>query len=181
MQAAIKTLVNLFERADAADYVGEPVSQAGHALQAAALASASGDVELLLAALLHDVGHLCFADAEQMDNVGTLEHEMLGADFLTALGFSRRVTSLVAGHVDAKRYLCAVEPDYFDALSPASVRSLELQGGLMLAEELEAFENGPDFSAAVALRRWDEGAKISGAHTPDFAYYLFHISASLNG
>ena len=180
MQAAIKTLVNLFERADAADYVGEPVSQAGHALQAAALASASGDVELLLAALLHDVGHLCFADAEQMDNVGTLEHEMLGADFLTALGFSRRVTSLVAGHVDAKRYLVATNQVYSDKLSDASRKTLSFQGGPMSAGDAEKFKQRPYYNDLLKLRAWDEAAKVPDKDVPGFAHYLPIIERHLD-
>jgi len=160
----------------------EAVTQREHALQAARQAEGAGSASpLITAALLHDIGHMLHKFGPEPAAQGIDDkHEDIGAGWL-AKRFGPAVSEPVRLHVDAKRYLCAVEPDYFDALSPASVRSLELQGGLMLAEELEAFENGPDFSAAVALRRWDEGAKISGAHTPDFAYYLFHISASLNG
>ena len=82
-------------------------------------------------------------------------------------------------HVDAKRYLCAVEPGYFEILSPASVRSLELQGGPMSEGEVGEFEALPYFAAAVALRRWDEGAKVADAATPDLEYYREHIRASL--
>ena len=83
--------------------------------------------------------------------------------------------------MDAKRYLCAVEPDYFATLSPASVRSLELQGGPMSPDEVQSFEAGDHFAAAVALRRWDEGAKVSDAATPDLAYYREHIRSSMRG
>jgi len=44
---------------------------------------------------------------------------------------------------------------------------------------VDEFEAGPHFAAAIALRRWDEGAKVSGQNTPDFEHYLPHISASL--
>ena len=46
-------------------------------------------------------------------------------------------------HVAAKRYLCAVEPAYLEALSPASVLSLELQGGPFDEREVAAFEASP--------------------------------------
>lgn len=180
MQAAIKTLVNLFKRATAADYVGEPVSQSEHALQAAALAQASGDVELQLAALLHDVGHLCFPDAEQMDNVGTLEHEMLGADYLTALGFSNRVATLVAGHVDAKRYLVSTNQVYSSKLSDASRKTLEFQGGAMSPLETQKFKNSPDHHDLLKLRAWDEAAKVPGKNVPGFEHYLPIIEQHLD-
>ena len=105
----------------------------------------------------------------------------MGERWLLSRGFSPRVARLVGGHVDAKRYLCALEPDYFATLSPASVRSLELQGGPMSPEEVQSFEAGDHFAAAVALRRWDEGAKVSDAATPDLAYYREHIRSSMRG
>jgi putative nucleotidyltransferase with HDIG domain len=171
VQAAIKILTNLFKLAAIADYVGEPVSQSEHALQAAALASTSGDVELMLAALFHDVGHLCFPDAEQMDNVGTLEHEMLGAEYLTALGFSRRVTNLVAGHVDAKRYLVATNQVYSDKLSDASRQTLGFQGGAMSVVEAEKFKQNPNYNDLLKLRAWDEAAKVPGKNVLGFEHY----------
>jgi len=178
--ATINILENLFKRADAADYVGEPISQSEHALQAAALAGVSGDVELQLAALLHDVGHLCFLDAEQMDNVGTLEHETLGADFLTALGFSRRVASLVAGHVDAKRYLVATNQVYSDKLSDASRKTLGFQGGAMSLAEAEQFKLNPNHNDLLKLRAWDEAAKVAGKNVPGFEHYLPIIEQHLD-
>lgn len=180
MQAAIKTLVNLFKLAAAADYVGEPVSQAEHALQAAALANASGDVDLVLAALLHDIGHLCFPDAEQMDNVGTLEHELLGAGYLTALGFSRRVASLVAGHVDAKRFLVATSQAYSDKLSDASRQTMGFQGGAMSPLEVEEFKLDPRHHDLLRLRAWDEAAKVPGKNVPRFEHYLPVIEQHLD-
>ena len=54
------------------DYIGEPVSQREHALQAAAharVAGASGAV--VLAALLHDVGHLQYQQEDSMAGFGT--------------------------------------------------------------------------------------------------------------
>jgi len=80
-------------------------------------------------------------------------------------------------HVDAKRYLCAVEPDYFAKLSPDSVRSLGLQGGPMSAGEIEDFRRHPLHAEAVRLRRYDEAAKDPRARTPDFDHFLRHVAA----
>jgi len=73
-----KSLENLSELG----YVGEPVSQLEHGLQAASLAINAGAGEhLVLAALLHDVGHWCDPDALQMEGLGALDHERLGAEY----------------------------------------------------------------------------------------------------
>lgn len=158
----------------------EAVTQREHALQAAQQAEGAGSTSALItAALLHDIGHMLQKFGPEPAAKGIDDkHEDIGAGWL-ARRFGSAVTEPVRLHVDAKRYLCAVEPDYFDTLSPASVRSLELQGGPMNGDEVDEFEAGPHFAAAIALRRWDEGAKVSGKTTPGFEHYLPHISASL--
>jgi gamma-butyrobetaine dioxygenase len=74
-------------------------------------------------------------------------------------------------HVMAKRYLCAVEPDYFARLSPASVQTLALQGGPLTEGEARAFESMPHARAAVAVRRWDEAAKDPAMAAPPFDHF----------
>ena len=54
---------------------------------------------------------------------------------------------------------------------------LELQGGLMSPDELEAFRAHPQHAEAVRVRRFDEAAKDPRATTPDFDYYLRHVEA----
>ena len=78
-------------------------------------------------------------------------------------------------HVAAKRYLCAVEPDYFGKLSADSVRSLGLQGGPMSADEISDFRRNPMHAEAVRLRRYDEAAKDPRAATPDFDHFLRYV------
>lgn len=158
----------------------EAVTQRQHALQAALQAeSAESTSALITAALLHDIGHMLqrFGPEPAAQGIDD-KHEDIGAGWL-AKRFQPEVVEPVRLHVDAKRYLCAVEHDYFETLSPASVRSLELQGGPMNPDEVAAFEANPHFAAAVALRRWDEGAKVADARTPDFAHYREHIRASM--
>jgi predicted HD phosphohydrolase len=171
VKSAFDVLSGLYQAAGDNDYIGEPVSQLQHALEAAALAqSACDDEELILAALLHDVGHLCFPDASSMGQVGVLDHEGLGADYLLSLGFSHRMVNLVGGHVSAKRYLVTTTPGYQQKLSEASQTTLGYQGGLMSAQEVAAFEAHPDRGAMLQLRAWDEAAK-SGKSVPNFSHY----------
>lgn len=150
----------LYERFGDSDYIGEPVSQIEHMSQAAELAMAEGfDDEVVLAAFFHDIGHICAEDAENMDGFGVVSHERLGADYLRRAGFSERLARLVEYHVQAKRYLTLKEPGYYERLSEASRRTLEFQGGVMTAEEAEAFEQDPLCAVSLRMRQWDELAK----------------------
>lgn len=150
-------------QAEHADYIGEDVSQLVHGLQAATLARRHSDPELVLAALLHDLGHIAPCDAFAMGAVGRQHHEHVGADILRGLGFSERVAALVAGHVDAKRYLVATRPNYGATLSEASRETLRMQGGAMAPDECERFRQGVHTKALLQLRAWDEAAKELGA------------------
>lgn len=163
---AVDTIIGLFERLGRNRY-DESVTQEEHALQSAQLADEAGaSPSLVAAALLHDVGHLLVA----RDRVPTtdLRHEAEGARSL-ARWFGPEVTQPIALHVAAKRYLCAVDPTYFDGLSPGSVRSLELQGGPMSEAEVERFAAMPGAEDAVELRRWDDLAKVVGRPTKELA------------
>ncbi len=53
---------------------------------------------MVIAALLHDIGHLLQDDPSRMSEIGAVDHEKTGADFLSAAGFSDRVVTLVQGH-----------------------------------------------------------------------------------
>ncbi|HEV7759072.1 MAG TPA: hypothetical protein VGO78_08790 [Acidimicrobiales bacterium] len=149
----------------------EQVSQLAHAEQTAAHARAAGASEpLVAAALLHDVGHLLHLATGQAD-----QHDRTGPEYLGGL-FPPEVIRPIALHVEAKRFLCATETDYRDALSPGSTASLARQGGPLSADEAVAFTAGPDAVDAVRLRRWDDQAKVDGLEVDPFAAYLELLS-----
>ncbi len=165
----------LFAESGADEYYGEPVTQEAHMLQCACLAEQNGaDAETVVAAFLHDIGHLLPAHSADafMDHYGRIDHERLGADFLRKRGFSEKVAQLIENHVNAKRYLTHKHPDYYADLSEASRQTLTFQGGPMTADEARSFENHPNFGAILRVRQWDEAAKIPDMPTPDVAYYL---------
>lgn len=167
MSGIVEKILALYERHGGIAY-GEDVTMREHALQCAGLAQSDGAApELVAAALLHDVGHLI---EEADDEYGYHRHDRSGAEFLAA-HFPPAVVAPVRLHVAAKRYLCATENDYFARLSPASVHSLEMQGGPMSRDEARAFESEPHHEAAVRLRRWDEDAKVAGAATLELVRY----------
>jgi len=166
-------LLAIYGGAGAAAYFGEAVSVTEHSLQTAYFARRSDAPDgLVAAALLHDIGHLIEPGADDIADWKTdAGHERIGSRWL-ALRFGPDVFEPVRLHVPAKRYLCATDPRYFAALSPASVLTLRLQGGPMGQAEAEAFEAGPHFRDAIRLRQWDDQGKIAGLPTPDFAHYL---------
>ncbi len=170
---AFDSLASLYDSPLAHELYDEAVSELEHGLQAAALAEAGGaSDELVVAALLHDVGHLLLGDLAPIEESLDADHrhEGAGARYLRQW-FGPGVAEPVALHVAAKRYLCSVDPDYPEMLSPSSVRSLEVQGGPMSPGQVEAFEASPRHGDAVRLRRWDDEAKVSGAATPPFAHF----------
>ncbi|MER5728144.1 phosphonate degradation HD-domain oxygenase [Streptomyces sp. NPDC002138] len=166
-------LAALFDGEGSAEYLGEAVTQAGHMLQAGALAEAAGaPAALIAAALLHDVGHFqgTVTGRDLMEGHQDNRHSHTGADWL-GQWFGPEVTEPVRLHVAAKRYLCAAEPGYFALLSEASVHTLRVQGGPMTAEQARAFEALPGAADAIAVRRWDERAKDPELATPGFAHF----------
>jgi phosphonate degradation associated HDIG domain protein len=175
----VERIIGLFrERGDAA-YIGEPVSQTEHALQAAWAAEKAGaSPALIAAALLHDIGHLLHSLPEDCAEDGIDdEHEKLGARWLAKF-FGSAVVEPMRLHVEAKRYLCSTEPGYLERLSEASVLSLRLQGRLFTPEQVRQFEANSFARAAVALRRWDEEAKVAGLTTPDLHHFRPFLEAA---
>jgi [1-hydroxy-2-(trimethylamino)ethyl]phosphonate dioxygenase len=166
----------LFQRRGSSLYGGEAVTQLEHALQAAALAEAENtDPALVVAALLHDVGHLLHDHPNDAPSHGVDDiHEQLAYDWLSNY-FGPDVTEAVRLHVHAKRYLCAVDPNYEQSLSPASRHSLMLQGGRLQDEEAQSFELHPYFAEGIRLRRWDDLAKVPGLETPNLDHFLMYV------
>ena len=168
----------LFSRRGDRAYFGEPVSMTQHQLQAAHFAQADGaSPELILAALLHDVGHLLEDVPDELSEwTVDARHEISGAEWL-AQRFPRAVSDPVRLHVPAKRYLCAVDASYIAELSPASRHTLELQGGLASDAEIAAFRAEPLWRAAVHVRRCDDRGKVAGLATPPLEAYRELIEA----
>jgi phosphonate degradation associated HDIG domain protein len=162
-------IIQLYSLYGGEEYSGEKVSQLEHMVQSAQLAKAEGfDDEVVLAAFLHDIGHIAekVTNENSMSSYGIKDHEAIGAYFLENRGFSFRITRLVASHVSAKRYLTLREPGYFDKLSDASKHTLEFQGGPMSDEEADLLEEDPLFREIIQMRRWDEAAKLENQPMP---------------
>ena len=149
-------------------YESEAVSQLDHALQCATLAEAHGAKELVTACLLHDLGHLYPEPAAPGIDA---RHEYRSLRGLKPL-FPPAITEPIRLHVEAKRYLCAVDPHYWSTLSPASQQSLIRQGGIFSAQAAAVFIAQPYAKDAVKLRIWDDQAKVPNLPTPDLAHFM---------
>lgn len=163
---------DIFDRRGDEEYLGEPVTMAQHMLQGATIAAENAmPEEIVVAALLHDIGHFTSEFGTfSMDDTEDRYHEEAGAELLEQF-FPSVVTDCVRYHVAAKRYLCATKPDYFKRLSEASIHSLNLQGGPMSAEEVAAFERNPNLKQIVQVRYLDEAGKRPDMDTPDYWHF----------
>jgi gamma-butyrobetaine dioxygenase len=180
-----ETIMTIYQSRGPEAYFGEAVSMTEHALQAAHFARLEDASErLVLAALLHDIGHLIDADVPADIAAWTRDaaHELVGSRWL-ASRFGSAVSEPVRLHVPAKRYLCATQPEYLSRLSSASIATLRLQGGPMSASEVAQFEQEPFGEDAVRLRRWDDQGKLPGLATASLEDYrgLLEALASSGG
>ncbi|MDX6486606.1 MAG: hypothetical protein QOF43_1759 [Gaiellaceae bacterium] len=182
MSALVDEIFRVFRDYGSEQYLGEQVSMTEHMLQAAYAAEQDGaPPHLVIAALLHDYGHFTHefpADAAE-HGIDTL-HEEAAYAFLTE-HFGPQVAEPTRMHVAAKRYLCATDPAYLGELSPASVHSLQLQGGPYSPAEIAEFEASPYANDAVRLRRYDDIGKVEGLETPDLEHYRPVLEAAVRG
>jgi len=154
--------------AGAAHYDDEQVTQLQHALQTAEIArQAQASEQGIVAALLHDIGHLLVHEPQDTDNFlgRDLQHEAVGAQWLASF-FPPEVIEPIRLHVLAKRWLCTVDETYWQGLSEASKRSFLVQGGMMCRAEMAAFQAHDRWGQAVALRKRDDLGKQPGKHVP---------------
>ncbi len=181
MTSVADTIQQVFEDRGSGQYGGEAVSQLEHALQCGALAEEAGASQsLVVAAFLHDIGHI-LDHAPMLE--GTVEnfddkHEYRGNAWLREQ-FGPEVADPIRLHVIAKRYLCTVDPEYIKTLSPTSLQSFHDQGGVMDEAEQQRFEAEPYLKEALELRRWDDAAKIPNHPTPPLQHFVDLVRAAI--
>ncbi|MDH3579744.1 MAG: HD domain-containing protein [Hyphomicrobiales bacterium] len=184
----LQFVTELFRRGEKLAYGKGQVSMCAHMLQTADLAAKEdASPALVVAALLHDIGHfgtdypLDFEDARhaamlaiELDHC----HEEVGAAVLKTY-YGPEVTEPVRLHVPAKRYLCSVDAEYYDGLSETTRHTLRLQGGPMTPAESDAFAAQPFAEDATRLRRWDDLAMVAERAVPDFDHYRGVLSSTM--
>ncbi len=180
LQPITQEILNLFKENGGSMYGGEEVTQLEHAIQCAELARQSNaSNELITASLLHDIGHLLHDLPDDASDNGIDDmHELLGNKFLHNY-FKQAAVEPVKLHVQAKRYLCAVEQGYYESLSEPSKISLSFQGGVMSQDEVLDFEQHLFYKDAVSLRRWDDLAKDPNIVSPTIDSFVDAIENTL--
>src|ERR1700677_3479980 len=171
--AKVESLIDLLNAKGGSAYFGEPVSILEHSLQAAHSAELAGaGAAAISAALLHDVGHMLHGLDEEIAQRGLDGmHEEVAAKYLSRW-FGDEVTVPILLHVPAKRFLCWQDRAYLQQLSAASRESLALQGGPMNDDQAADFLRNLFANAAIALRHWDDEAKVPGLRVPNAVHYL---------
>ncbi|WP_020408534.1 phosphonate degradation HD-domain oxygenase [Hahella ganghwensis] len=162
---------------------GETCTQYEHMAQCGWWAEQKGyDASTIVAAFLHDIGHLIAEDQDipGRDRWGYVHHDSLAEEWLRKQGFSENVYQPVGLHVQAKRYLVAAKPGYAEGLSLASRTTLEQQGGAFTKEECLEFERLPGFVNAIRLRELDELGKAEDFTLPELDYWLDKSCSLLN-
>lgn len=174
MSLTLQEVTGLLLRRGQNQYGMEAISQLEHALQCAHLAEQAHELpETIVACLLHDFGHLLAAErtgTPEHDSTEDDLHQFIALPFLRNL-FPEAVLEPIRLHVDAKRYLCLIDPGYWDELSAASKHSLEQQGGVFDEAQAQAFIDQPYAHEAVRLRRYDDLAKVPNKQVPELAHY----------
>lgn len=178
MTHAYDTLTKLFDGEGGQEYLGEQVSMAQHMLQTGRAAREAGaPIVLVVAAVLHDVGHFSGAiSGRDLMSGNDNHHDAVASEWLSTW-FAPEVTEPVRLHVAAKRYLCATDPAYYDKLSDASKFTMSVQGGSMTDEEVAAFAAEPFAGAACQLRKFDDLGKDPDAPVVTLADFRADIDA----
>lgn len=200
MMDKITKILDLYTKWGSSDYIGESITQIEHSLQCAKLALQDSRLSMydgfihncvIVAALLHDIGHLVGLEygememrlgGEKSNSLGIVGHEGVGAEFLKDLGMPSLVCDLVAGHVPAKRYLCTTRLGYYDSLSDASKQTMQLQGGMMNNTELQEFKSGYHPELKIYLREYDDNGKkkdINLSSSSKMLDYKTHLETAL--
>ncbi|MCH2084949.1 MAG: HD domain-containing protein [Saprospiraceae bacterium] len=180
--ASVQEIMQLFRQRGQEIYC-EGINIVEHMLQCANLAAKeTTDEEVIIAAFLHDIGHLL--DTKQLEKFDGENHAFIGAKFVQSKGFSARIAVLIQNHVEAKRYLSLVDTSYYQGLSELSKQNLDHQGGRMTTAEAMAFEESPYYEWNVKMRKWFEAEKAAIHLEKDLEQYqnlmLHHLKLQMN-
>ena len=172
MNTKIDNLINLFNTKGEENYFGENVSKKEHMIQCAVSAQEHMESEkVILACLLHDIGHLL--EDDNMNGLGVVDHGNIGRIYLENMGLDKKICKLVGMHINAKKYLVSVDKSYYDKLSDASKKTLEYQGGKMNEDEINKFEKDLDMLDILSVRYHDDkGKKIDVKNLPELETFI---------
>ena len=169
MQVVDKIITNFIN--NKSFYIGEKVTMSEHMIQTAMLAEkAKCNDDLICSCLLHDYGHFILDNPDELvSQKKDGKHEDVSYQHLKQY-FKKNVIEPIKNHVKAKKFL-ARDKKYYQILSPASITSLHLQGGVMNDDEAKEFQKEEFFDDSIKLRKFDEAAKKKGIEIKDINEY----------
>lgn len=176
--------IELYQKYGDNGYIGEKVTQLEHATQCALLAEEYCKQtdklrnDFILGCLFHDIGHLiCFDNPKlkTMGNYGVMNHELVGSNYLSRLGFNKNICDFVENHIKTKRYLITTDPEYYNKLSGASKKTFEFQGGKLSENEVMKFQESKLFEYHLKLRDFDDKAKSTDNDLLDKIKKMNHL------
>lgn len=172
MALTLQDIDQLFRERGHMPYGTSQITQLQHALQTATRAQEAGaSPALVTASLLHDLGHVIALHPTPVIDGVDCKHQYFVLPFLRGL-FGQDVLEPIRLHVEAKRYLCFVEPSYAPGLSVDAWRSVALEGGSFDAAQAMEFAAIPWAPDAIKLRRWDDLAREAQAATAPLSHFL---------
>ena len=175
----ITIVTSILDHRGEKEYNGVGLSVQEHMLQSALEAeTAHAETHEVVTTLLHDIGHFVVDFPSDMKNTEDTGHDEVGAKILEPF-FGPDIVEPVRLHVRAKRYLCTVEPSYYDNTTIPVQHTFWLQGGKMTAAEVKEFEALPFAKEATKLRRWCDRGMIPGRKTKKFEEYYPLIESVL--
>lgn len=180
MMLQIDEITRLFHVYGTAVHGAEGVSHLQHALQCAQLAQEAGSPrDLVVAALLHDLGSLLAAYAEPAPAQADDGQQLVAVRFLHGL-FPDSILEPIRLHIDARRYCSAVDHDYWAYMPTEARQRLERRGGPFSSGQVREFLDTPFAWDAIAICRWDDMARNAFARPPSWSHFLPALrSASL--
>ena len=151
-------------------------------LQAASMAEGEGSPDsLVVAALLHDIGHLVHHLPEDIAERGVDgHHEDAGASWLAPY-FPPEVIRPIEMHVRRQAPPLRGRPGLCRGALPRLEAQPEVAGRADGGRRGRAVESDPHHRSAIRLRGWDDAAKVVGLEVPPLEHYRGRLEAARIG
>ena len=162
----IEEIIGLFEEYGNYQYTSENITLTEHMILCAMMAESENcDIEMIIAAFLHDIGHLLIL--QEINQSCLMSHDFVAKQYLLSKGFNYRIASLVGNHTQAKKYFVKLFPNYYQNPS----KTYQYQSEIMTDREMLQFKKDPFFKDLLIISEFDDRSKISNVRINSLEYY----------